>query len=247
MRQRLTQPRSRPQSGRRGHGHDSRLPIGRSFNRLGKYLAISTAGAIATIVIGTFLLQPLGVEGRTQDAANRIWWIAKHPSLEVRPTCKDTGYYHRRSPDNADAIDYYHQSRDDEYIYTNTYDGKRQTAWVEYGWGTHGKNGDTISWDFPRKENIKLLCVTNGLAKNIQAYRDTGTIKTVQIRGCGATPRMQDLKEFTDTSSDAWENPQEIDMSCTTDKLIFDIAAIYPAQDRSNVDEVGISEVTFWG
>lgn len=151
------------------------------------------------------------------------------------------------TPDNAEAVDYYHQSRSDQYIYTNTYDGKRQTAWVEYGWGTHGRNGDIISWDFAHRGSIKLLCVTNGLAKNVQAYRDTGMIKSVQFQGCGKTPETQGLREFSDTSTDAWESPQEIDVSCTTDKITFDITAIYPAQDKKNVDQVGLSEVAFWG
>ena len=204
-----------------------------------------TFAAIFGVVFSTFVLGPIGFQARLTDVAARIGWTVQH-GLHSKPTCADTGFYHSRQPINSNA-NYTYSQPGVQFRSVNTYDGSRLTAWVEYGWPHANQNEDAISWDFKKSSSIKLICVTNGYANSVHSYEDTGMLKIIRVNGCGATPIVRQLKRLSDKTSNDWEYPQDVALSCTTKSISFVIADRFPAQDKKNVDQVGISEIQFFG
>jgi hypothetical protein len=211
---------------------------GHSFWKPVSWIFATLLGVVISMIIGATALQPF----ITRSVSHVTWFIEKRGA---KPTCNDTGYYNQIRAINSNAVDIMREDNGTLDTDTNTSDDNRRTAWAEDKFGTRGLNRDVISWNFKSTSHVKLICVRNGLANTPFSFDDTGQVKLLHI-DCGSTVFSHTFPNLRADDS-RWEDYQDVTVNCETKAVVFVIKTIYPARDKSNSDEVAISDVQFYG
>jgi hypothetical protein len=153
-----------------------------------------------------------------------------------------------------------------------TVDGNLGTAWLQWWPTKRGGAYDYITWTFPNRYNVRLICVVNGWTEDNNTYYDTLPIGTATIyssAGSSHAPPVREtacpattvaLKDYINSYSYRW---QGIFFRCETDGVTLRIDSVSPssiAARRGSLipapepppDEhiseplVGLSEVRFY-
>jgi hypothetical protein len=146
-------------------------------------------------------------------------------------------------PNDANA-NYYYPDAGGTHGPFDAGDDDRTTAWVEDGFGTHGYHRDVISWKWNQTQTIRLICVRNGFDSDSFSFGDTGQVKQMHIDGCGQ-PFIEHSFPRRVFGQPTTFDYQDIRESCRTDGIAFVILSIY--RDAHGNNQVGLSDVTFWG
>lgn len=221
-----------------GSGGGSASAARPSVLKIISWLVVTVLGVVVSMIVGATKLQPF-IDRNLSHAA----WYYHHRN--AKPDCKDHGYYSEINPVNSNAINYLPDHGKPTYRDDTTSDNNRRTGWVEYNFGQNGPNRDVINWDFSEKSHIRLICVRNGLTDTPYSMNDTGEVRLLHI-DCGPDVISHTFADLNPVGM-KWEIYQSLHVDCNAGAVVFLIKSIYTARDKSNTDQVAISDVQFYG
>jgi hypothetical protein len=196
-----------------------------------KWLGGFISGVISGLIV-SFVLTPTGraagiyaTQLDPEPSCSNPQWLMQLPDDQIFP---DSYYF------SPDTLPYY------KILHTPDYsvDGSLRTAWLQW-WPTSNLNaGDTtknyITWSFPHRYDIRLICIINGWQEDNNTNQSTLPIGKALVSSGYASnskppsyklcpPVTTQLNDYIHTYTYQW---QAVSFSCATNSVTLQIESV---------------------